>query len=89
MATVANIYTPRMSHKLWPRPASHSKFTFAPKILGPYAPPPPPPPLKKPPPPKAATAQAEELGGIAEKYRAEADELVGVPPRFLFCFSFR
>ena len=69
-----------MGHKLWPRPPNHSKFSFSPKILGPYQAPPPPPPLKKPPPPKAANVQAEELEALARTYREEAEKLEGQKP---------
>lgn len=70
MSTHASIWTPRHTHKLWPRPKQGKVFKAQP-----YTPPPPPPPLKKPPPPEEEHTSAEELEAIAADLLREADSL--------------
>lgn len=76
MSTHASIWTPRHTHKLWPKPKA--KFQIK---ATPYVAPPPPPPLKKPPPPDEVHASAEFLETVADKLLSEANSLEGQKPQ--------
>ena len=78
-AVRASVWTPRRTHKLWPRTKSHKKLTYSPSISStPYVPPPQPPPLKKPEQLRIATVPAEQLHARGDRLRAEALELEAV-----------
>ena len=70
MSTHASVWTPRHTHRLWPRKKEYK----APKAQ-PYVAPPPPPPLKKPPPPAAQHIAAETLVETADELIQQAEEL--------------
>ena len=71
MSTHASIWTPRHTHRLWPR--AKDKYTRPP--VQPYVAPPPPPPLKRPPPAQEAPISAGELEQTALGMEHEAEEL--------------
>ena len=75
MSAHASIWTPRHTHRLWPRPANKPKIKATP-----YTAPPPPPPLKKPPPPAAATTTSDELEERASDLIAQAEALEAKKP---------
>ena len=76
MSTHASVWTPRHTHRLWPRKKEYK----APKAQ-PYVAPPPPPPLKKPPPPAAQHIAAETLVETADELIQQAEELnTSAPP---------
>lgn len=75
MSTHASIWTPRHTHKLWPRP----KQKYVHKAT-PYVAPPPPPPLKKPPPPEELHTSADELAELEEGLLSEAEKLEANKP---------
>lgn len=74
----SSVWTPRRSHKLWPKPPGQQKFSFAPNISNqPYIAPPPPPPLKKALVVVDNRIHAHELEETAAGLKAEAEALEG------------
>lgn len=77
MSTRTSVWTPRHTHKLWPKPkAAHPGAPVA----RPWVPPPPPTPIKKKEKEKKKDVAAEELQSAGDQLRREADALEQTAP---------